>query len=122
MKTSVPDRFSPISIISFPSSFDLGCDMSCIQEDAAMCLLQFPIKKRAVTALNPRISLIFKLSHKPPNEGALATNCEMLHSMLETYTIEDVIAETNAEMMRPTQPLNKTPIYGAQLFWAEALR
>lgn len=42
--------------------------------------------------------------------------------MLETYTTDDVIAETDAEIITLSQLLNQTLIEYAKLLWSKALR
>lgn len=47
---------------------------------------------------------------------------EVVIHVLKPYTTDDIIAETKEEIMRRTQPLNKTPIEYADLLWTKKLR
>lgn len=40
-------------------------------------------------------------------EGTITMNFEMMHYLLETYNTEEVISETDAEIMRFVQPRDK---------------
>lgn len=121
MKTNIFDSFDPISIISFLSAFKLACDTNGVHEGAAMWLLHFFMKKPAAAALNSRISLPSK-SHRRHKEGTLTTYCEVVNYLLETYATDDVIAETDAEILRFTQPPTKSPTEYAEALWNKALR
>lgn len=69
-----------------------------------------------------RIALIAKSWRKCQEEETFTTHCEVLNYLLEPYASDDVIADTEAEIMRFSQPLNETQTEHAELLWAEALR
>lgn len=48
--------------------------------------------------------------------------CEVVHYLGESHAPDDLIAETEAGIMRFTQPLNSTPFRYAELLQAKALR
>lgn len=72
-------------------------------------------------ALNSRVALSTKASHKLEKEGTLISNFEVVNK-LETCATDDVIAEADAEIMRFSQPPNKTSIDHSELRWANAVR
>lgn len=102
MKTNIFDPYYPIQIISFFSSFKLDCDTNGIHEVVAMWLLHFFMNKQAAAALDSTIALCAKSSQKRQKEGTLTKYCEVVEYLLDTYVTDDVIPETDAEIMRFT--------------------
>lgn len=49
-----------------------------------------------------------KSSRKHQNEGKLTKNCGVVSYLLGTYATNDLIAETDAKILKLTQPLNQT--------------
>lgn len=78
------------------------------------------MQKQTVATLNSRIALSSNL-RRGQKEGALTTYCKLLNYLLETYATNDVIAESDAEIMHYTQPPNKTPAGYTCLLWSKAL-
>lgn len=94
--------------------------MNGIHEGAAMWVLFFFMMKPVAAALNAIVSLPSK-SCRRQKEGNLTSYCEVVNNLLETYATDDVIVETEAEIMRYQQPWNKTPIEYAELLCSKAL-
>lgn len=64
------------------------------------------MKGFAAAALNARIAKWSK-SHKCKKEGTVTSYCPAGHDLLETYGMDDSIAETDADMVCFTLPLIK---------------
>lgn len=64
------------------------------------------IKRSAVVKLNTSIALGYKSSRRQ-KEGLVNSYCEAVNYLLETYSTNDEIAETDVNMMHFTQPSNK---------------
>lgn len=79
------------------------------------------IKRTAATLLDARIALQSK-SHKRQKEDMVASYCKAIDYLLETYAINDVIAETDADMMHFKQPSNKLLTEYSEALWNNALR
>lgn len=90
------------------SAHKLACDTNGVNEGAAIWLLHFFMKRLAAAALDVCITLCSKW-HRLQMEGTVKTYCEAVNILLETYETEDVIAETNADMMHFTPLSNKFP-------------
>lgn len=116
MKLQIFDLSDHISIIIFLSGSNLGCDANGVHEGAAFWLLYFFMEHLAVAALSACIAIRSKL-HKRQEGGLVTSSCEVVNYLLETYSTDDVIAETDAHMMHLTQPSSKCPTE-----YSEALR
>lgn len=66
------------------------------------------MKHRAAAALHAHIAVRSK-SHKRLKEGMRTFYCEAVNFLLETYVTDDVIAETDVDIMPFTRLLNKWP-------------
>lgn len=122
MKPNIFHPYETTFHISYLPSFKLTCDTNRIYGYGAMWFLQVQMKSQAATFVNSWIVLCEKLSRKHQEEGRLITHCEVVNYLLEMYVVDDVMAETDAAIMRLTQPPNKTLIAYAELLLARAFR
>lgn len=67
------------------------------------------MKQPAAAALNARIALNLKL-HKRQKEGTETSCCKAVNCLLVSYAMNDLIAETDASIIRFTHLLNKSPM------------
>lgn len=65
------------------------------------------MKNQAATALNSRIALCAKSSHKRQKEGTFTMYGKVVKYPFETYATDDIIAITDAEIMKVTHPPDK---------------
>lgn len=79
-----------------------------------MWLFQSSMKKHAAVSLKPGIPAHAKTSRKPQKKETITTWCAVVKYLLELNATDDVIAETDAKMMRLTQALNLTLIEYAE--------
>lgn len=68
-----------------------------------------------------RIALKSEL-HKRQKEGTVTLYCEAVNYFLETYATDDVIAEADDDMMRFTQPSNKSPTEYTEALWNKGFK
>lgn len=121
ISTSILDPFDPISFTALLYSFRLARDTNVVHERKAMWLLRFLIIKKVVSALKSRIEIREKSSCNCQKEGILIANCEVTSYLQKTYAPDDRVPESDAKIMRRTQPQDDTPIEYAQNLWANAL-
>lgn len=69
----------------------------------------------AANTFNARIAVHSKLNGCP-KEGTVKTQCEAVNYLPETCVTYDIVAESDANMLRSTQAFSKSP-----LKYAEAL-
>lgn len=122
MKISVFKLFDRISIMLFGSSFNLPCETNVVHDYAAMQLLRFFMKNQVAAVLNLRSALKFKSLRWGQKNGALTKYCDVVSSLLASFGTDEVIAETDDEIMKVSQLLNKTQIEFAELLLAKTLR
>lgn len=75
----------------------------------------------AHTLHNAWIELILKL-HKDEMYCLVASYCEGVNYLLDTYAPDDIIAEAETDMTRFTQPSNKLLTEYAKALWNKELR
>lgn len=85
----------------------MACDSNGVHEGGARWLLHLFIKHCAAASLNVPITLRSELC-RSQKDGTVRTYCEADNYHLETHDADDVIAETDADMMRFTPPSNKS--------------
>lgn len=98
-------------------------DNNGIHEGAAMWLVPLLINNTAAAvALTVCLSLKDSLSHCSVKEVMLTTYVRIVNLILETFATDGIIAETDTECLRFTQPTNLSPLkYGGTL-WMKNLR
>lgn len=79
------------------------------------------MKCPTASALNTHIVLKLKL-HMLEEKGTVASSCESVKYLLETYAIENIFAETDAGMMLSIKPSNKFPPKYAEALSNQVLR
>lgn len=79
------------------------------------------MKRPATVALSTDIALQFNL-HELQKEITVTFQCEAVSFLLKTHAPDDFIAETSADKMRYTHPLNKWPTEYAETPWNNVLR
>lgn len=77
------------------------------------------MKRAAAHALNTRIALRSK-AHRSQKEGPIPSYCEAINYFLETYAVDDVIVQTDTNIMSFTQLSNKSPTEYTEAFWNNA--
>lgn len=96
--------------------------MNGIHKGAVMWILHFFKNNQAAYTLNSKIALRSNSLRECQKEEKLTTHCEGVKNLLETYNTENIIAESDAILMRVTHLLNKTMMKYAKWLWATALR
>lgn len=66
------------------------------------------MKRTCPSVFNAQIKLKLK-SHKCERQGTETSCCEAVNHLLEMYSTDDLVAETEACMMQFTQPSDKMP-------------
>lgn len=84
-------------------------------------VVSFCLEVPAADALNARIVLRSKM-HECQKVGSDTSYCAAVNYLFWTYGTDDVIAKTDANMMRFTQPPSKCPTEYADALWNKALR
>lgn len=79
------------------------------------------MKRPAAEALNARTALRSD-SHKRQKKGAVAIHWEAVNYLLETYKTDEVIAETDADMVHLVQASNESSTDFANAMWNKALQ
>lgn len=75
------------------------------------------------TAAAPSTFLAFRsVSHRRQKEGTVTTYFEAANYLLDTFAIDDVITEIDADMMCFTQLSKKRPTGHTEALWDKALR
>lgn len=103
MKRQVFKFFDSILSISFFEVFNLARVTNSVQEGAALLLLHFFMKHPSVPALNTRTALKSK-SHMRHMEGTGTSYCEADKSVLKKISKDDVITETDVDMVTFSHP------------------
>lgn len=116
MKSHLFFSLDLIPIIIFWSAFKMACDMSSVLEQHAHWLLYFSMKAHAASALNNCIALRSKFLRRE-KESTVTSCCEAGKYYLETYPNNDVISESDTEVMHFTHPSNKSPPEYVQALW-----
>lgn len=111
----------PVFILSFCPSLKLACGMNTVHDVATLWLLYFFMKSPAAASLNACIALKLKF-HRSQSEGTVTSSCAAIHKLLETYTTEGIIADTNINMMTITQVQNGSPTEHVEALWNKALQ
>lgn len=110
-----------ISVTSFSSAFKLVCERNGLDEEAALWLLFFFMKRPAAARLDARVALRSK-SHRRHKEGKVMTYCDALNYLVEAYATDDVVVQTDTDIMRFSQPSIKFPTENEELLLNDALR
>lgn len=98
IRSGIFDIFDPVFILSYLSAFKLAHDTHGVGEGAAPCLLHFFVTRLAAAALDARI--IFKSkSDKREEEGTVTSFSDFVTYLLETYRNDDIIPETDTDVM-----------------------
>lgn len=79
------------------------------------------MKRSAAAALNAFITLR-SMSHRRHKEGTVVIYCEATEYVLKTYDTDEEIAETDADIIRFTQPSNMWPTEYAEALWSMVLQ
>lgn len=67
--------------------------------------------------------IILKLKvHRHQKQNTVASYCEVVKYLLETYATDDITAETDDDMIQRTQPSNSSPEEYAEALWNKALK
>lgn len=109
--------FDVISVTSFLPAFKLARDTSEIHDGAAIWFLHFFTKRSPAAASNARSSLKQTSSSNThrAKERMLRKYRDVVHSLLQTYDTNDVIADADVALTRYVQP---STISAAQLWKA----
>lgn len=75
-----------------------------------MLVLGIYMKKKVPTALKTKFEIRFRSSQKHQRDGAIIPNCELVTFLLKTRSLEDSIADGNADIMKCIQAPSKTLI------------
>lgn len=79
------DLMDLLSIIRFLHEFKMFCDNNGLNEQAAIWLVPFFMKKPAAAALTDPLSLKSKLSHGSAKEYLLTWYVQVVFHLLQTY-------------------------------------
>lgn len=120
MKTSVFSPSDPNSILNFLTTFKKACDSSGFHEDTAVWCVKHFMSNSADADLVSRLYLKNKTSDKL--EGSLSFRKEIVNVLLETYTIEGVIAKADIEIQNFKISSNTMSNDYAEPLWTKALR
>lgn len=96
------DTFKPLSVISFLFAFKLASDTTSIHEGAFMWLFHLYLKGSSAAGLDLRLRLksISLSSMHRAVEQMLGTNPKVVFYLLQSYAIDDVIAENGGVLTR----------------------
>lgn len=95
-----------ISVLIFLSPIILVCYTNEVHEGVALWLLLFFNTGPSAAVLNAFVGLKSK-SHKREKTCTVTPYCEVIHDLLQTYAIDDLIHETDSYLMRLNQLSNK---------------
>lgn len=70
--------------------------------------------------INSLIALCSK-SRTRPTEGVVKSYCEAVNYLFDTYSTDDLVAETDADMMHSTQSPKKSCTEYVEALWIKAL-
>lgn len=99
MPSQILHGFDIISILSFLLAYQLAFDTERIHEGASIWLLHVFKNLLAVTALNACFALKSKL-RELQEEGTVTPYGVAVYFFHDTYTPDDIIGETDADMSR----------------------
>lgn len=108
MNAGILESQHDISTIHCLSLIKLAVDTSDMQKVAGMWLVLFFVKNQSAAKLISTIMLRENLLQNLHKGQVLTAYCEVVSYLLEQYTPDDVIVETDGEIMRLTTPTNKT--------------
>lgn len=84
-------------------------------------MLPSVMKRPTAAGFNARV--IWKSEwHKHQKEGTVTSYCAAVSHFCKTYDKDDIIAETDANMIKFTQSSNESPTEYAEAMWNKALR
>lgn len=106
MKSELFEIMDQISIIGFIHAFKTAGDNNRVQEGAPMWLVILFIKKTPAEALAGRLSLKHRSSHGSVPEVMLTSYVQVKSHLSDTDATYDIIAVTDIEIVRFTQPKN----------------
>lgn len=91
--------FDPIRTLSFLAAFKLACDTNGVHKRAVSWMIYLFFKRPTVTPATARIALK-KSWHKCQKEGTVTSYCKAVNYLLKTYSKDDMVAETDPDIMQ----------------------
>lgn len=118
MKPHTLNPFDPISINGFLKNDMLACDTNGVHEGATMWLFHFCMNKTALTVRNPRLRDDNKNTKYCQSANCkrryLTTSPRVFNFLLKKYATDEVVAETESEILLFARPTNIMPFYHAE--------
>lgn len=121
MKTNIFDSFYPILKTCVFINIQARLLHEWYPRRCRHVALTIVMKKPAAAALNTRIALYLKLK-RARKEGKLASDCEVVNFLLETYATDDIIEEMDAVILYFEQPSHTPPTEYLEALWNKAQR
>lgn len=97
-------------IIRVLHAFKIECDSNGIHEGAAMWLFPYFLKKFTAAISAPCLSHGAKKSNYGVKDAVLTTKFQVVNHVLETYTADHIIKETDSDTACFVNPSNMWPL------------
>ncbi|CAN8076103.1 unnamed protein product [Agarophyton chilense] len=122
MQLTITDKLSgsdPIAFVRFLTLFSKTCDQNGVNEGAALYLFQFFLTGQARNRVVSKISGITDLLDAQDRE-LLRSDPQVVHYLLETYAMDDVIRDAHQEVISFRQSFNMSESAFADDSWKRA--
>lgn len=100
----------------------MACNNSGVHERTKIWLIPHFMKKSIPAGLATHLSFLWKQPRKNVEEGLLTFYIKEASLLLETYATDDIIAETDNDIVHLLHPLGMSLLKFSEVLWMKRLR